>query len=163
MEDPQKPQGSLVPEIARTLGGWLTGQIKIAAILAVIYSIGFAVARVPWWPVVGVIGGASNVVPVVGPVIALGLAALALVFAEAELWQYITVLVVFVAAQTLEGFYLTPLILGRRLQLSGMTVFLLILAGGLMFGPLGVVLAAPVGAVAALIWRRIQARLQAQN
>ena len=58
--------------------------------------------------------------------------------------------------QTLEGFYLTPCILGRNLGLSPVTVFLCVLAGGFLFGPLGMLLAAPIAAVAAIVWRSVQ-------
>jgi predicted PurR-regulated permease PerM len=63
-------------------------------------------------------------------------------------------LITYVVAQGLEGFYLTPKIMGRRLQLSPWVVFLAILVGGLMFGPVGVILAAPLVAVLAILWRR---------
>jgi predicted PurR-regulated permease PerM len=63
-------------------------------------------------------------------------------------------LVTYVVAQGLEGFVLTPRIMGRRLGLSPWTVFLVILAGGFFFGPPGVLLAAPVAAVLAVLWRR---------
>jgi predicted PurR-regulated permease PerM len=65
-------------------------------------------------------------------------------------------LITYVVAQGLEGFYLTPKIMGRRLGLSPWIVFLAILVGGLVFGPLGVLFAAPVAAVVAVLWRRRQ-------
>ncbi|HET8550767.1 MAG TPA: AI-2E family transporter, partial [Bryobacteraceae bacterium] len=105
-------QPSLPGEVGRALGGWVTGQLKIVTILIAIYSIGFAVAGVPWWPLIGIICGALNVIPVLGPVIAL-FAALGTAWLGTERLSPVAgALVTFVIAQALEGFYLTPKILG---------------------------------------------------
>ena len=59
----------------------------------------------------------------------------------------LTVLGIFVAVQTLEGYVLTPRILGGRLNLHPMAVFLGLLIGGKLFGLLGVILAIPAIAI----------------
>ena len=66
---------SLPAEIGGTIAGWITGQLKVCAILAGIYAIGFAISGVPWWPVVAIVCAGLNVVPIIGPVIALAIAA----------------------------------------------------------------------------------------
>ena len=55
---------------------------------------------------------------------------------------------VFVAVQSAEGYYLTPRILGSRLSLHPMAVFLGLLIGGKLFGLLGIILAVPTLAIA---------------
>jgi predicted PurR-regulated permease PerM len=69
------------------------------------------------------------------------------------LWRILGVVGVFVVVQTLEGFVLTPRILGKSVGLSAMTVFVCGLIGGALFGPLGLLLAVPIAAVAAVAWR----------
>lgn len=150
MEGADKP---LPVQIAHTLGGWFVGQLKIAGILMVLYMAGFAIARVPWWGLLGLICGAANIIPFLGPLIALGLPMLAVLFADGEAMDYVAVLIVYVVVQGIEGFYLTPKILGRHLSLSPLTVFFAVLAGGLFFGFFGVLLAAPAAAVIAILWR----------
>jgi predicted PurR-regulated permease PerM len=147
---------SLPAEIGGTLAGWVTGQLKVCAILAAIYAIGFAISGVPWWPLIAVLCAALNVVPIIGPVIALALAAGAGYFGTGDIYAPLGALITFVIAQALEGFYLTPKILGRRLRLHPLAVFLAVLAGGSLFGPLGIVFAAPVLAVILVLWRRLQ-------
>jgi predicted PurR-regulated permease PerM len=147
----------LTREIGQTIGGWLVGQAKIAFILMGIYAAGFSLSGVPWWPLVAVFGGLMQFVPIVGSLITLLIAALAVALAEGELYHYLGVLITFVVAQGLEGFYLTPRILGRQTKLSPWMVFLGILFGGMLFGPLGLVLAVPALAVAAVFWRRARA------
>jgi predicted PurR-regulated permease PerM len=145
---------SLPGEVVRTLGSYIQGQLQVSAILACVYIVGFAIAGVPWWAFVGFIAGFLQLVPVFGSLCALLLGAFAVLLGEGGLNQYIGVLIVFVVAQALEGFYLTPRILGSRLGISRWLVFFGLIVGGLFFGPLGVLLAVPVIAVLLVIWRR---------
>ena len=64
------------------------------------------------------------------------------------LWKLLGLVGVFVAVQSAEGYFLTPRILGSRLSLHPMAVFLGLLIGGKLFGLLGVILAVPTIAVA---------------
>jgi predicted PurR-regulated permease PerM len=145
---------SLPGEIGSTLAGWLAAQAKVVLILTGIYAIGFAISRVPWWFAVAVICGLLNFIPIAGAVIALLIVLPVTWLVRQDIVPVLGALVTYVVAQGLEGFYLTPKIMGGRLGLSPWVVFVAILAGGFMFGPLGVVLAAPAAAVLAILWRR---------
>ena len=149
---------SLTREVFGTIGGYVAGQAKVAVIVGLLYTIGFAIAGVPGWFIIGPLGGALNVVPMVGGVIALLLAGLVTLLGNGDLYNYIGLLLTFVIVQAAEGFYLTPKLLGRRVGLSPVWVFIAIAVGGLAFGPLGVLLAVPVLAVLAVFWRRSRSR-----
>jgi predicted PurR-regulated permease PerM len=145
---------SVAAEIGRTLSGWFIAQVKIVLILTGIYAIGFAVSGVPWWFAIAVVCGLLNFIPIAGAALALVIVLPITWLARQEMMPVLGALITYVAAQGLEGFYLTPKMLGRRLGLSPWLVFLAIFAGGFMFGPLGVLFAAPVVAVLAVMWRR---------
>jgi predicted PurR-regulated permease PerM len=147
------PQDSLVRDVGRTLGGYVRGQLKVSLILACLYSIGYAIAGVPFWLLLGFISGAVNVIPFVGSLIGVGLTAFATLLNNGTMWNYLGILITFVIVQGLEGFWITPRILGRRVGLSPLYVFLAVLIGGVMFGPVGVLLAVPVLAVLGVLWR----------
>lgn len=147
-------EGSLAGEVGRTLGGYIAGQAKIAAVLACLYSIGYALAGVPFWLALGAISGFLNFIPVFGSLLGLALTAYAVLLNDGGVWNYVGVLITFVVVQGLEGFWLSPRILGRRVGLSPLYVFVAVLVGGALFGPLGVLLAVPVLAVIAVFWRR---------
>jgi predicted PurR-regulated permease PerM len=151
-------RSSLPGDIARTLGHWVVAQVKIVAILTCIYAVGFAISGVPWWPLVAIVCGLLNFVPVAGAVLALLIALPVAWLGTSEIGSVLGALATYVAAQGLEGFYLTPKIMGSRLSLSPWLVFGAVLAGGFFFGPLGVLFAAPVVAVLAIIWRRVGRR-----
>lgn len=118
-----------------------------------LYAIGFAIVRVPFWPIVAFFCGLFYLIPSFGSLIALALAALVAWLGGGDLWRLGEVTAVWLIVQTLEGFVITPRILGRRLGLNPWLVFLAVLVGGALFGPLGVVLAAPVVAIANLFLR----------
>lgn len=151
-------QHSLPGEVFRTLAAWFTAQVKIVAILTGIYAIGFAISSVPWWFAAAVVCGLLNFIPVAGAVIGLVLVLPVTWLVTENLGPVLGALITYVVAQGLEGFYLTPKIMGRRLGLSAWTVFLVILIGGFAFGPLGVIFAAPVAAIVAVLWHRYRGR-----
>ena len=140
-------------QIVRALGGYVKGELTIIGIQILLYLVGFAVLRVPLWPVWAILAGGMHPIPLAGSIFGLIVPLYCLWAVDAEMWRILSVIGVFIFVQTLEGFYLTPRILGRQLGLSPMTVFLCVLAGGFLFGPLGMVLAAPVAAVAAIMWK----------
>ena len=119
----------------------------IAMIMAVLYAVGFALLGVPAWAGIAALSGFLNVIPYVGTGAGIVLAT-GLTFAHGGgIWRIIGILGVFTAVQCVEGYYLTPRILGGRLSLHPMAVFLGLLIGGKLFGFLGVLLAVPVIAV----------------
>ncbi|MCC6863041.1 MAG: AI-2E family transporter [Bryobacterales bacterium] len=145
--------GALLFDVGRILGAYVRGQVIIAALLAAIYGAGFALLDVPAWPLVAVFSGCLHLVPILGALLAMGIPLLLKLYAGGSAYEILGVIGVYVFAQTLESFYLTPKILGRRMSLSPLTVFLAVLLGGMLFGFAGVLLAVPVAAVAALLWR----------
>ena len=147
-------QPSVTREVASTLGGYIVGQAKVAGILACLYSIGYAISGVPYWLLLGVFCGALNVIPVVGSLIGIAVTAGAVLLADGTMYNYIGLLITFVVVQGLEGFWITPRVLGRRVGVSPLYVFLGVLVGGAMFGPVGLLLAVPVLAVIGILWRR---------
>lgn len=145
---------SAVVEIVEMLGGWVRGQLIIGSILAGIYTIGFAVIGVSGWWLIGPLAGVLNFVPYLGAVLTVAMIALTVLFTDGSAEQWMWAMLVFAVAQGLEGFVLTPKILGRHLRMPGWAVFLTILIGGMIFGPLGVIVATPVLAIGLLLWRR---------
>jgi predicted PurR-regulated permease PerM len=140
-------------QIARALAGYVKGELTIIGVQIVLYALGMALLRVPLWPLWAILAGAVHPVPLAGSIFGLIVPLYCLWLVDAEMWRILAAIGVFVFVQTLEGFYLTPKILGRHLGLSPMTVFFCVLAGGFLFGPLGMLLAAPVAAIAAIVWK----------
>ena len=145
-------------ESVRVLGVYAKGQIVIACVVTALYAIGFAFAHVPVWYLVAVLAGACNVVPRIGSLMGLAIAALAAYLPGLDLKRLVIVFGIWVVVQGIEGFYLTPKILGKPLGLRPLLVFFVLLAGSLLFGPIGFLLAVPVLAVVNVFWRYYRER-----
>ncbi|HEY3135132.1 MAG TPA: AI-2E family transporter [Blastocatellia bacterium] len=138
----------LFDEVGRILAAYVRGQLLIALCMAVLYAIGFAALGVPAWAGLAALAGLLNAIPYVGTILGLGLAIAFTLADGGGLWRIGGVVGVFVVVQSIEGYILTPRILGRRLSLHPMAVFLGLLIGGKLFGLLGIILAVPTIAIA---------------
>jgi predicted PurR-regulated permease PerM len=159
METPERPAtpGRLARDIGGVLVHYISAQIRICLILTAVYAVGFVLLKVPLWPAMAVLCGFAHAVPMFGAVVAIVIAA-ALTWVARDGYSAAGVLGVFAAAQVLEGFWLTPRIMGRHLNLSPWWVFIGALVASLMFGFVGVLLAIPAMAVAAVVWRFVRSR-----
>jgi predicted PurR-regulated permease PerM len=149
----REPFSRLFDEVGRILQSYVLGQLMIAMIMGVLYAIGFWALSVPAWAGIAMLSGFLNVIPYVGTALGIVLATGFTFASGGELWRVAGVLGVFVAVQSIEGYYLTPRILGGRLSLHPMAVFLGLLVGGKLFGFLGILLAVPVIAVAHVFFK----------
>jgi len=125
---------------------WLKGQMMVALLLALIYSIGLTLIGVPLGLLIGLLGGLANLVPYLGLVVGFLPAAL-LSFLDTGSWlQPLLVAGVFTVGQVLEGTVITPRIIGSGLGLPPALVLLAVMVGGSLFGFAGLLLAVPVTA-----------------
>ncbi|KAF1711416.1 AI-2E family transporter [Pseudoxanthomonas kalamensis DSM 18571] len=145
----------LASESNEVLGAFLRGQFLVMLALGAIYAIGLSLVGLKLGLLIGIIAGLISFVPYLGTAtgIVLGLLA-ALVQAKGVDIQLLALVgVVFVVGQMLEGYVLTPRIVGDRIGLHPMAVIFAIMAGGQLFGFLGMLLALPVAAVSNVLLR----------
>jgi predicted PurR-regulated permease PerM len=136
-----------VRTVDRLVSGFLRGQLLVAAALGTLYAIGFAVIGIDLAIGVGLVAGALALVPYLGSAVAL-VSASALCVLEFGLdWHLAAVVGWYVACQTLEGFVLTPRIVGQSVGLHPAAVIVALLIGGDLFGFLGLLIAVPAAAV----------------
>jgi predicted PurR-regulated permease PerM len=147
------PFSRLFDEVGRILESYVRGQLLIAMIMGALYAAGFVALRVPAWAGIAALSGFLNTIPYVGTLIGLILATGFTLADGGGLWRVAGVVGVFIAVQSVEGYYLTPKILGERLSLHPMAVFLGLLIGGKLFGFLGIILAIPTIAVAKVFFK----------
>jgi predicted PurR-regulated permease PerM len=138
----------LFDEVGRILEAYVRGQLMIACAMSVLYAIGFAALGVPAWAGLAALSGLLNAVPYIGTTLGLTLATLFTFLDGGGFWRIASVAGVFVVVQSIEGYYLTPKILGTRLSLHPMAVILGLLIGGKLYGLLGIILAIPAIAIA---------------
>ena len=142
-----------VREIDRTLAGYIRGQASLCLALAVFYAAGLGLVGLEFGLTVGVVTGVLSFIPYVGALVG-GVMAIGLALLQFDTWTSIAlVALVFFAGQTIEGYLLQPILVGDRVGLHPVWVIFALLAGGALFGFLGVLLAIPVAAVAGVLVR----------
>jgi predicted PurR-regulated permease PerM len=138
-------------EIDQVLGQFIRGQLTVMLILAVLYSIGYSIAGVRLALLIGIIGGVLSFIPYVGGAVAI-LLALLMCLLDFQGWsQLVWVGVIYAVVQGLEGFVITPKIMGDQVGLSVIWVLIALMVGGELFGFLGILLAVPAAAVAKIL------------
>jgi predicted PurR-regulated permease PerM len=135
-------------DIDSMLSHFLRGQLTVMAILAVLYSAAYALLGVRLAVPIGMIAGLLNFIPYLGSGFALAAGLLMSLLDGWHLWQLVGVVLAYTAVQTLEGFVITPRIVGHTVGLSEIWVLVALFVGGELFGVLGVLLAVPAAAVA---------------
>ncbi len=140
-------------QIDETLAGFVRGQGMVCLILSAYYGAGLSIAGLEFGLVVGVAAGIISFVPYVGSVggLAVGLGLALLQFDEA--WRIGVVAAIFAIGQVMEGTVLTPKLVGDRVRLHPVWVIFAVLAGGSLFGFVGMLVSLPVAAVIGVLVR----------
>ncbi len=161
---PARPEALRVArEIDAVLRAFIKGQTAVALALGAMYAIGLTILGTPLAVLIGVAAGLLNVVPYLGIVSGLP-PALLLNFLEHQSWaRLLGVVLVFLVAQSIEGWILTPRLLGTSLGLHPVVVVLAIMIGGELFGFAGILLAVPAAAVLSVFAREALARYRASR
>ena len=146
----------LLSRISTIISAYVRNQLVIALAMGVLYALGFAILRVPLALTLGLISGLLNFIPYVGTLTGMVLAVSFSALNGAGIGRIIGILIVFVIVQTVEGYYLTPKLLGEKLNLHPLVVLLGIVVGGNLFGLVGIILAVPVIAAARVILRFLE-------
>ena len=150
-------------QIDAVLGQFFRGQFTVMVILGFLYSIGYGSIGVPLALPIGILAGVLAFIPYVGSLTALGLALL-MTLLEWQGWsQLFWVLGVHAIIQGLEGFVITPKIMGDTVGISAIAVLLALLVGAELLGFAGVLLAVPAAAVAKILFQRLTATYRASS
>ncbi|MCG3175033.1 MAG: hypothetical protein GMKNLPBB_03367 [Myxococcota bacterium] len=150
-------------EVLDALSGYFRGMFLVAVCLAFIYSIGLSIVGLKMAMLIGILTGMMYFIPYVGVAIGLILSLLMCVIHPNGWGQVIGVLAVFGVAQVVEGFFLTPRLVGNRIGLSDWQAILAVFSFGALLGFVGVVIALPVTAVAKILVKRLFAAYRASD
>lgn len=147
----------LVREFVAIVVAFFRGQLVIGLIMGVLFAAGLSLGGLKFGLVIGLAMGLLNVIPYFGSIIGLSVA-LPLAFFQPEggLWLVGVVVVVFVVVQAIEGWVLTPKIMGDSTGLHPVTIIIAIFFWGTALGGLlGMILAIPLTAFLVTAWRLV--------
>jgi predicted PurR-regulated permease PerM len=149
---------TLARESDLVLSGFLRGQLLVMLALGTLYSVGLWIVGVKLALLIGIGAGLVSFVPYLGFIAGLLAAGIAVLAQMNGLAPLLGVLVVFMIGQVIESMLLTPWLVGDRIGLHPVAVIFAVMAGGQLFGFVGVLLALPVTAVLAVLLRHAMAR-----
>jgi predicted PurR-regulated permease PerM len=115
--------------------------------LGILYSLGLGIVGIDLALLIGMISGLASIVPYLGFIIGITMASVAAFFQFHDLLHLGYVAIVFIIAQSIEGMFLTPWFVGDKIGMHPVAVIFAVLAGGQLFGFVGILLALPVAAV----------------
>ena len=147
----------LCTECDEVLGAFLRGQLLIMVLLGCIYAIGLYLMGLDLALLIGMLSGLASIVPYLGFFVGIIAAAIAALFQFQDPVYLVYVALVFGVGQALEGWLLTPWLVGDRIGLHPVAVIFAVLAGGQLFGFVGILLALPVAAVVMVFVRHLHA------
>ena len=154
---------SVASEVDTVLSQFVRGQLTVMAILAVLYAAAYAILGIRLAVPIGIAAGVLNIVPYVGSAFALVAGLLMALLGGGDWVQIIGVVAAYAIVQTLEGFVITPRIVGESVGLREVWVLLALFVGGEIFGFLGVLMAVPAAAVLKIFFLHAVRHYKASN
>lgn len=136
---------AFMADVDRVLSGFLHGRLIVSLVVGVLAAVALQLLGVRFALILGLIAGLTNLIPYFGPFIG---AVPALLLAGLDNWAlFFKVGILYLAIQQLDGFVISPRILGTRTGLHPLGVIFAVLAGGVLFGFWGLFLGVPTAAV----------------
>ncbi len=156
--DTRKDVLYLMQEFIDIIVAFFRGQLIIAFLQGVLYAVGFSIVGLRYGFVIGLLMGMLNVIPYLGMIIGLAITIPVSLFQDGGGAGLMALtLLVIVIVQQIEGWFLTPKIMGDRTGLHFMAIIVAIFFWGTALGGiLGMILAIPLTAFLASLWRLVR-------
>jgi predicted PurR-regulated permease PerM len=148
----------LAREADSVLGAFVRGQLAVMLALGIFYGVALTLMGLSVGPLIGMVAGLLSFVPYLGFIVGFGSALIAALVQYGD-WGHVLIVVgVFTVGQLLEGYVLVPRLVGEKIGLHPVAVIFAVLAGGYLFGFLGILLALPAASVILVLLRYLSER-----
>ena len=148
----------LAHESDKVLGAFVRGQLLVMLALGIFYGAGLSLVGLSVGLLIGIVAGLLSFVPYLGFIVGFGAAIIAVLVQYGD-WSHVLMICgVFAVGQLLEGYVLVPRLVGGKIGLHPVAVIFAVLAGGYLFGFLGVLLALPAASVIVVLLRYLLER-----
>lgn len=138
------------------VGGFLRGQLVVAIIVGVMLSFGYWLIDLPFWMLIGMVGGVLNIVPFLGPWVG-GILGVAIALTTADFSTAVWAVIVAVVVQQIDNNFVSPSVLRATVRLHPAVTLLVLVLAGAIAGFWGIVIAVPLTAALKIVsgywWR----------
>ncbi len=148
----------LLRRINSILGGYLRGQVFLVFFVSAVLFIFLTILGVRFSLILAVFSGFAEIVPIIGPIVAVTVAALVAFFGGtasfglSPIQLAITIIIVYTVVRQVQDYFVTPHVMGRITQLHPLIILFAVIAGGHTAGIIGLILAVPVAGVVKIIF-----------
>ena len=149
--------GLLLHKINTLLGGYLRGQIFLVFLMSLVTYIALSILGIRFAVIIAIFSGFAEIVPVIGPIIAGGVAVSVALFTGtahfglSALNASLIIVAIYFILRQLEDYFVIPYVMGKITQLPPFIIFFSVIAGGHIAGLLGLILAVPFTAILRLL------------
>jgi predicted PurR-regulated permease PerM len=145
----RKDTALVLTQVNNQLSSYVRGQLTVAIIVGIMFSILFSIIGLDYAMTLGMVAGALNLIPYLGSFLAMVPVVIIALFSGPIM--LLKVAICFVIEQTIEGRFVSPLLLGSKLNIHPITILFVLLTAGKLFGLWGVLIGIPVYASAKVI------------
>lgn len=153
------PVIKITTEIDTILRAFIKGQVVVGAILFLLFAFALGVMGVKLWLLLAFISGFGQMVPYAGFLLGIILSTVMAIVTFGTFSSVVIVWIIYVLIQLIEGFFITPKVVGKSVSMSPLEVIVALFAGGALFGLLGIFLAVPLAAAFKVIFKDAHLRL----
>ena len=143
----------LIQGLDRQLGDYLRSRLIQTIIISIIAAIGYWILGLRFALLIGIIAGLANLIPYIGPFIG-AIPAIIVVFLGSRFgpgWSLLAVIMLTLAIQIIDNAIITPLLIGKSVELGPVTTIVVVLLGEQLLGLMGLLMAVPIAAMCKLI------------
>ncbi|MCM3740377.1 AI-2E family transporter [Oceanobacillus luteolus] len=137
----RKDANQILDNMDTQVGSYIQGQIIVASCIGLLLYIGYLIIGMPYALTLAIIAAVTSVVPYLGPMIAI-LPAIIISIVDSPI-MLLKLAIVWMAVQFLEGNFVSPNVMGRTMQVHPLTIIIVLLVAGNLFGIIGVILGIP--------------------
>ncbi|RMD89580.1 MAG: AI-2E family transporter [Calditrichaeota bacterium] len=138
---------NILHKTSTQLGRYIRGQLLVAGIVGALSITALYILHIRYAFFIGTIAGLANMIPYFGPIVGAVPAIIIALIDTGSLGVVITVAVAFACIQLFENVFVSPFIVSKSVSLHPLTIIIVILIGGQLWGILGMLLAVPTASI----------------
>ncbi len=146
----------IAKKLDNSISLFIRGQLLICLILGILYSIGLLIIKIDLAIIVGFLSGFLNIIPYFGFISGILLGILMAFVKYGDFIHILGVIIVFIIVQILEGFLITPKILGNKVGLHPLNIIISLMIFGKIFGFIGLILAIPFASCLKVFYEELE-------
>ncbi len=134
----------IIEKTDEIIGTYLRALMIEIFIVSILSSIALQCIGVPYALLIGILAGFANAIPYLGPVIGMGLAIISVLLTGNSFSMAVYSVIAMILVQFLDNSFIYPIVIGKNTEMHPLVIMLTVIAGGYVFGILGMLISVPL-------------------